>query len=109
MDSDKQKQLVDLMVAAIEKPKLSCPGCGAGIAVEIASAWEEHTMTVKYCLAAGHKMGVEEFAESIKALAKCLKVMAREMGARVQVLLQNLAVDDEGVSATVVVARVVKQ
>ena len=85
--------------------KVECPKCKESFGVSSGAVWKQHTMTLTYGLADGHLMIAEEFSESIKALAKTLKAVAKEIGARVQVQILNLECKVGSVSITVLVSR----
>ena len=91
-----------------DKLDMTCPKCSEPFNVSLRSVWEEHSITVAYKLKEGHRMGVEEFAESIKALAKLMKLSAKELGIKVQVVICGLEVTESEVSATVAVVEMVK-
>lgn len=106
MSEDKRLEVLKLMGEAVQGTGVECPGCHTKLSVDLGAVWKPHTMTLQYNLNEGHKMGVEEFADSIKALARCLKVMAKEMGAKAQVLIDKLETSERMVSITVAVAKI---
>ena len=84
----------------------SCPGCGANLKAEALAAYSPEVMTVVYKMEAGRKMPVEDFCKSLEALAKSLKLIAKELGASVLVSLEAVSVTDSEVAATVCVSEI---
>lgn len=100
----KTEKIIDLMAGVVGgNEPLKCPKCDAEFHIAMEAAWKPHLMTLEYGLAEGHKMQVEEFTSSIAALAKALKAIGREMGAKVQVLIHELKTTERSVSITVAV------
>jgi rRNA maturation protein Nop10 len=91
---------------AAEDGKGNCPKCGEQFFVSVGATFKPETMTVAYKLEPGRLMGVEEFCSSVGALAKLLKLAAKELGEKVFVGLKDVAVSDGEVAATVVVLKI---
>lgn len=105
--SDKVRELVDMMAgAATSTAPVKCPKCEAEFGVALGAVCKPHKMTVRYQLAEGHKMMVEEFTASITGLSKAIKTIGREMGVKVQVVIDELEATESSVSVTIAVAMV---
>lgn len=86
--------------------KITCPGCNADLRMQAKAAFSPEILTVAYKLEPGRKMAVEDFCQSLSALAKSLKLIAKELGTKAMVSLESVSVSDGEVSATVSVIEI---
>jgi hypothetical protein len=77
---------------------LKCPDCGKQFHIHRKVKFSPEILTVVYKIAPGRKMMVEDFCDSAKALAKSLKLIAKDMGEKVVVGIEDLSVKDGEVS-----------
>jgi hypothetical protein len=79
----------------------NCPSCGANLRAKAKAVFSPEIMTITYGLEPGRKMMVEDFCESLKALAKSMKLIARDCGVSVAVSLESVHISASEVSASV--------